>query len=185
MIVFRILGAIYGQALPNFSPLPALLLCSLVFLRGRMAWILPAAVLTAWLISSPIVSMLQGFNPFASLAPIVTAFVALLIIGLLVLPLRKRPAAPLVLAAGILAAVLFHLITGVAAWFADPRYLKTATGLYQALWSGLPSDVLPSWAFLRNLTAANLLFTGLFLAARHSWAPQRLAEQKVISPTIR
>ena len=66
------------------------------------------------------------------------------------------------------AALTFHLITNGAAWLGDPRYAKTLTGLAQSFWTGAPGDVLPSWVFLRNLTAANVLFTGLFLASRLS-----------------
>ena len=180
LIAFRCLGAVYADVLPNFSPLPALFICSVVFFRGKQAWLLPIAIMSAWLISSPIVSILQGYSAFGSIAPILTAFIALLAIGFLALPLRKHRSAPVILGAGLVAAVIFHLFTGVAAWLGDPRYLKTAGGLVQALWTGSPIDVLPSWAFLRNLAAANILFTTIFLAARYSWSPRQLPEAQTL-----
>jgi hypothetical protein len=44
-------------------------------------------------------------------------------------------------------------------------YPKTIEGLWQSVWSG-PIGYGPSWIFLRNLAAANLIFTAVFLLAR-------------------
>ena len=71
---------------------------------------------------------------------------------------------------GLVAALLFHLVTNTAVWLADPLYAKSGEGLWQALWSGRPTDAMPTWIFLRNLAGANLLFTALFLLARPSWS---------------
>ena len=168
LVGFRALGAAFSHDLPNFQPLPALFLCSIVFLRGTKAWALPVA---AWLISNPIASALQGYAPFEAWGGVVVAFLALLATGALALPLRKVPSPALMLAGGLVAGVLFHLMTNTAAWIADPTYAKSLEGLWQALWSGRPADPMPTWIFLRNLAAANLLFTALFLLARRSWLP--------------
>ena len=168
LVGFRALGAAFSHDLPNFQPLPALFLCSIVFLRGTKAWALPVA---AWLISNPIASALQGYAPFEAWGGVVVAFLALLATGALALPLRKVPSPALMLAGGLVAGVLFHLMTNTAAWIADPTYAKSLEGLWQALWSGRPGDPMPTWVFLRNLAAANLLFTALFLLARRSWLP--------------
>ena len=168
LVGFRALGAAFSHDLPNFQPLPALFLCSIVFLRGTKAWALPVA---AWLISNPIASALQGYAPFEAWGGVVVAFLALLATGALALPLRKVPSPALMLAGGLVAGVLFHLVTNTAAWIADPTYAKSLEGLWQALWSGRPADPMPTWIFLRNLAAANLLFTALFLLARRSWLP--------------
>ena len=168
LVAFRCLGAIFSDQLPNFSPLAAFFLCSVVFFRGKQAWLLPLA---AWLLSNPIATMIQGYNPFIDWPSVLTAFVTLLALGFLALPMRKHATAPKLLVAGLLAAVLFHLVTGVAAWIAYPAYAKDLTGLYQSLWSGPFGAEIPSWAFLRNLAVANFIFTGLFLVARHHWLP--------------
>ena len=167
LVGFRCLGAAFSHDLPNFQPLPALFLCSIVFLRGTKAWALPVI---AWLVSNPIASMLQGYSPFAS-GGVIVAFLALLLTGAMALPLRRSPSPLLVLGGGILAAVVFHLVTNVVIWATDPTYAASSTGLWQALWSGRPTDLMPTWVFFRNLAAANVLFTALFLLARQSWMP--------------
>lgn len=168
LVAFRCLGAAFSHEIPNFQPLPALFLCSIVFLRGTKAWMLPVA---AWLVSNPLASMLQGYNPLNSGGGVLVAFLALLLTGALALPLRRSPSPALVLGGGVLAAVLFHVVTNTAVWLSDPTYLKSAEGLKQALWTGRPIDPGPTWIFLRNLVAGNLVFTGLFLLARRSWQP--------------
>lgn len=166
LVGFRALGAAFSHQLPNFQPLPALFLCSLVFLRGTKAWALP---LIAWLVSNPLASALQGYNPFEAGGGVIVAFLALLLTGAMALLFRKAPSTALLLGGGLMAALLFHLVTNAAVWLADPLYAKSAGGLWQALWSGRPTDPMPSWVFLRNLAGANLLFTALFLLARPSW----------------
>lgn len=168
LVGFRALGAAFSQELPNFQPLPALFLCSIVFLRGAKAWALPVA---AWLVSNPIASMLQGYPPFAS-GGTTLAFVTVLgITALAARPLRKSHSPALMLGAGIVVAVLFHLVTNTFIWAVDPTYAKSLEGLWQSLCTGRAIDALPSWIFLRNLAAANVLFTALFLLARLSWSP--------------
>lgn len=171
LVAFRVVGSLFPYDLPNFQPLPAFLLCSLIAFKGPKGWLFPLAIIAAWLLSNPIASWLQDGQAFAQPGPVITAFLAMVAIGLLALPLRGKAQPFTLLAAGLGAALAFHAITGIAAWLADPRYLKTLTGLQQALWTGLPSDALPSWVFLRNLAAANLTFTALFLAAAPSWKP--------------
>lgn len=179
LVAFRCLGAAFTEQLPNFNPLLALLLCSVVFLRGPMAWGLPVA---AWILSNPLASWLQGYPPFGEWGPVLTALASLALIGLAALALRRRASVPAVLAGSLAAALLFHGLTGVAAWLADPRYARTGVGLYQALWAGLPGDALPTWAFLRNLAAANLAFTALFLLAR-PWRAEATTPAGLLSPT--
>ncbi len=168
LIGFRALGATFSHQLPNFQPLPALFLCSIIFLRGTKAWALPVV---AWLLSNPLASFLQGYDPFEAGGGVIVAFLALLLTGAMALPFRKSPSAALILGGGLIAALLFHLVTNAAVWLADPLYAKSAGGLWQALWSGRPTDLMPSWVFLRNLAGANLLFTALFLLARPAWSP--------------
>lgn len=163
LVGFRALGAAFSHDLPNFQPLPALFLCSVVFLRGSKAWLLPVC---AWLISSPLASALQGYHPLEAGGGVVVAFITLLLTGALSLPLRKSASPALLLGGGLAAALIFHLVTNTAVWLAEPTYLKSAGGWWQAQWSGRPSDPMPSWVFLRNLAAANVLFTALFLLAR-------------------
>jgi len=172
LVAFRALGAAFTEQLPNFNPLLALFLCSIACVRGPVAWGLPLA---AWILSNPLASWLQGYAPFGEWGPVLTALLSLAVIGAAAVLLRRRPSAPVLLGSSVLAAVLFHAVTGVAAWITYPPYAPGAEGLWQALWSGPPGATLPSWAFLRNLAAANLAFTALFLLARHSWLPRPAA----------
>lgn len=170
LIGFRALGAAFSHEAPNFQPLASLFLCSVIFLRGTKAWALPIG---AWLISNPLATALQGYNPFSSGGGVVVAFIALLLTAAIALPMRRFTSSPpLVLGASLAAALFFHLVTNVAVWAGDPLYAKSADGLWQALWSGRPTDPMPSWIFLRNMGAANLLFTALFQIAQRVWIPK-------------
>ena len=164
VILFRVITA--NEFLPNFSPLPALFLCSLIFLRGPKAWLLP---LGAWVITDPVVSLIQGY-------PIIGHHHLAIALGLsatigLGLWLRKHQTAPAALLGSVGAAVAFYLITNTLAFFGSPLYPNNLAGFIQAQWTGPVGDgYFPTWIFLRNLLAANLVFTGIFLAARHTFA---------------
>lgn len=164
LIGFRLLSA--SAEWTNFSPLPALFLCSIVFFRGSMAWTLPLA---AWIISNPIVSWIQGSNPFTDVGAVLTALITFIAIGALALPLRKHAKLGVMLGAGIAAALLFHTVTGVAAWISYPLYPKNLIGLEQSLWSGPVNSPLPSWVFLRNSVCSNVLFTLAFALTCLKW----------------
>ncbi len=164
LVGFRFISA--AGTLPNFSPLPALLLCSLVFFRGAKAWLLP---LGAWALTDPLVSLVQGYD-------VVGPHHLSLLVGLsasvgLGLFLRRHPGALPVLGGSLAAAGLFYFLTNTVSFLGDPLYAKNLTGFIQAQWTG-PESLGPTWPFLRNLVAANLLFSALFLAARRSWTPE-------------
>lgn len=177
LIGIRCLGAAFSDQLPNFSPLPAVFLCSMVFFRGTTAWLLPLA---AWLISDPLVSALQGWPIFGwHHLGILGGLSAALGIGLL---LRRNPATATLLGASLLAALAFYFVTNLVSFLCDPLYTKTLAGFVQAQWSG-PTGYAPTWVFLRNLAAANLLFSALFLAARPAWRPAPAAARDALAPT--
>jgi uncharacterized membrane protein YeiB len=159
LIAFRALGSAFPHHLPNFNPLPALLLCSLVFLSGWQRWALPLSV---WLITDPLTSSLQGY-------PVLGPHHASLALGVLAiigfsLWTRRRPSAGRLLAAAGASALSFYFLTNLLSFAFDPLYPKSLAGFVQAQWTG-PAGFGPTWIFLRNLLAANLLFSALFLAA--------------------
>lgn len=177
IIAFRCLSAAgsmsdsYANYFANFSPLPALFLCSIVFLRGKKAWLLPIG---AWLITDPVVSLLQGYGFLGwHHLSIALGLAGAAAIGLL---LRKSPSNLAVMGGALGSALLFYFTTNMVSFIGDPLYPKTMAGFIQAQWTGPEAAgySLPTWVFLRNLTAANLLFTGLFLIAQHCWAPSKL-----------
>lgn len=159
MAGFRALGAAFPETLPNLQPLPALLLCSLVFLDGKSRWWLPLGV---WVVTDPLVSLLQGATVFGW-------HHAALVLGLgvtvaLAAPLRRNRSAAAVLGGSFAAALLFYFLTNTVSFLSLPLYPKSAEGFLQAQWTG-PAGFGPTWLFLRNSLAANLAFSGLFLLA--------------------
>lgn len=157
LIAFRVLGSAFPETLPNFQPLAALFFCGALLATGWRGYAIPLGV---WALTFPL-----GVGHTSSPAVFLTTLAALAAIFFLGKALSNRGMTTLLLGS-VAASVTFHLITNGAAWLGDPRYAKTLTGLWQSLWTGAPGDVLPTWVFLRNLTAANLIFTAVFLAAR-------------------
>ena len=159
LIAFRAVGSAFPETLPNFQPLAALFFCGALLAPGWRGFAIPLGV---WAVTFP-----MGIGHTSSPALFLTTLLAIIAVFFLGKSLSTR-GVPAFLLGSVAAALTFHLITNGAAWLGDPRYAKTLTGLAQSLWTGAPGDVLPSWVFLRNLTAANVLFTGLFLASRLS-----------------
>ncbi|GAA5482615.1 hypothetical protein Hsar01_01838 [Haloferula sargassicola] len=157
LIVFRVISA-FGL-LPNFSPLPAVFLCSLIFFRKKSAWLLPVV---AWMVTDPLVSLIQGY-------PLIGFQHLGILAGLsgcvgLGLWLRRHPSRGAVLGGSLLAAAFFYVASNSVAFLFDPLYSKTFHGFVQAQWTG-PEGYAPTWLFFRNLAAANFLFTAAFLSA--------------------
>ncbi len=157
LIAFRAVGSAFPETLPNFQPLLALFFCGALMAPGWRGFAIPLAV---WAVTFPL-----GVGHTANPLDFATTAIAITATYFLGKSLSQRGFATLLVGSAV-AAITFHLITCGAAWMLDPRYSKTLTGLSQSLWTGAPGDVLPSWVFLRNLTAANVLFTGIFLASR-------------------
>jgi hypothetical protein len=159
LVAFRIVGSTFSETLPNFQPLAALFFCGALLAPGWRGFAIPFGI---WAVTFP-----MGIGHTSSPAVFLTTLLALALVALLGKSLAQRNTLTL-LAGAAGSAVLFHLITCGAAWLGDPLYSKNLTGLYQSLWAGPSGSQIPSWVFLRNLTAANLLFTGLFLVSRLS-----------------
>ncbi len=162
LIVFRFIGSAFPETLPNYQPLAALFFCGACMIKGWRGWAIP---LGAWLITYPIPAYLEGTT--AHLAPevlltVAVAFAATYLIGK---TLSEKSFGTL-LVGSLIAALAFHLITNGIAWIGNPMYPKTLTGLWQSLWAGPLGSPIPSWVFLRNMMAANLLFSAVFLSAR-------------------
>jgi len=164
LIAFRMLGAQFPEHLPNFQPLAAVFFCGVLLARSWRGLAIPAGV---WLVTYPLGIGHVDFSSIHSLSIFAFTLVSFALIFLLGQQLAKRGNIAMLLGS-LAAAALFHGITCGAAWALDPRYAKTLGGLWHSLWAGAPGDVLPSWVFLRNLAAANFIFTAVFLAARMS-----------------
>jgi hypothetical protein len=158
LMAFRLVGAWQGWM--NVSPLPALFLLSMVCFQGRERWLLP---LGAWLITDPLLNVFYGHDLFAwdQLGMVL----GLAATALLVPWLKASFSSSRAFMASLVAAVLFYVVTNTISFFGLPEfYERSWQGFWQAQWSG-PVGLGPTWVFLRNACAANLLFTTLFLLA--------------------
>ncbi len=149
----------------------ALLLCSLVFLKGSWRWALPLGV---WVVTDPLVSAFQGY-------PVVGWHWLALPIGIaatvaIALRLRRNPKALPMLAGAAGAALAFYFLTNAVCFLTSPLYPKSLLGFVQAEWTG-PVGFGPTWLFLRNALASNLLFTGLVLLAHRGFLLAPVAAQ--------
>lgn len=157
LVSFRVLGGALPDSQPNFQPLAALFFCGSLLAPGWRGLAIPLAI---WAVTYPF-----GIGPVSDPAIFLTTLLALSAIYALGKSLSQR-AFPVLLLGSLAAAVVFHLITNTAAWLGDPMYQKNLTGLWQSLWTGPVGSSLPSWLFLRNLAAANFLFTAIFAGAQ-------------------
>lgn len=157
LIAFRALGSVFPETLPNFQPLAALFFCGALLAPGWRGLAIPFGV---WAVTFPL-----GVGHTANPLDFATTSIALLTIFFFGKLLAHR-GLPTLLLGSAASAVLFHLITCGGAWITDPLYAKNLEGLFQSVWSGPAGSPIPSWVFLRNLTAANVLFTGIFVLAQ-------------------
>ncbi|MEO7097963.1 MAG: DUF6580 family putative transport protein [Luteolibacter sp.] len=157
LIAFRALGSAFPETLPNFQPLAAVFFCGALLAPGWRGFAFPFA---AWAITYPL-----GVGHVYDASVFSTTLLALVAVFFLGRPFANK-SVPVLLLGSVSAAVVFHLITNGAAWIGDPLYAKSLTGLWQSLWTGPVGSPLPSWVFLRNLAAANVLFTGVFALAQ-------------------
>ncbi|MEX1049131.1 MAG: DUF6580 family putative transport protein [Akkermansiaceae bacterium] len=158
LVAFRVLGSVLPETQPNFQPLVALFFCGALLAPGWRGYAIPFGI---WGITYPL-----GIGPVSSAPIFLTTLLALGAIFLIGHSLAKR-GLPVLLLGAAGSAVVFHLITNGAAWIGSPLYAKSLTGLWQSLWTGPLGATIPSWVFLRNLAAANVLFTALFVLAQY------------------
>lgn len=163
LLAFRVLGA--WQEWMNFSPLPAFFLMSWVCFSGRECWLLPVA---AWLLSDPLMNVLNGSPAWnTSQWQVPLGIVSCLV----VVPwVKKSFSWQRAMVGSLASAALFYLVTNAICFLTMPElYERSWQGWVQAQWTG-PVGLGPTWVFLRNACAANLLFTALFLLAQRPFS---------------
>jgi hypothetical protein len=170
-IAFRFIGAALPDSQPNFQPLAALFFCGALLAPGWRGFAIPFGV---WAITYPF-----AVGPVENLSILLTTILGLVVMFSIGQLFTKSKLSVLLLGS-VASALAFHLITNGIAWLGDPLYAKNLTGLWQSLWTGPTGSVLPSWIFLRNLAAANLLFTGIFACAQLKLPQFSLATRRPI-----
>lgn len=160
LVGFRLLGALWPEAFPNFQPLYAVFFCATVFLGWRVLWV-PAA---AWLITLPLTNGMQGFGWSAEMLVAMTGLGLTVAVGW---AFRDKRALLPLLGGAALCAILGFFAMNCLSWLTLPDYPKTFAGFVQAQWTGAPHHAQPTWIFLRNPLLANVLFTGLFVLGQY------------------
>ncbi|NJM36544.1 MAG: hypothetical protein HC845_00970 [Akkermansiaceae bacterium] len=156
LIAFRLIGCL-PDAPQNFQPLAALFFCGALLAPGWRGFAIPFAI---WAVTYPFAK-----GPITDPAIILTTLMGLIVVFFIGKFFEKKSILK-VLLGSVAASVVFHLITNGAAWIGDPMYQKNITGLWQSVWTGPVGSPMPSWVFLKNFTAANLIFTSIFAVAQ-------------------
>jgi len=178
LVAFRVLGSVFPESLPNFQPLAVLFFCGFLLAPGWRGFAWPAGI---YFLTYPLPALLQGRVDW--LAPGVLGVTMLAFGAIFLLGRSLRPERAVTLFGGaVTAALVFHVITNGVAWIGSPLYPKTPLGLWQSLWTGPVGSPVPSWVFLRNLMAANLIFTAMLLLARFPIAIPRVAASSGLTP---
>lgn len=151
----------------NFSPVLALFFVSGIFLKGHWSWIGPVcAVVLSDLTLNPFygTNFLESFTLVSLLA-----YFGIFVIGKRI---RRSPKMLPLLGGAVGSALLFHGLTCGFAWIANPAYMKTFSGFWQAQFLGEPGYA-PAYLFLRNSIASTVLFSVLF-----SWVFTKSTEKE-------
>lgn len=156
----------------NFSPALAIFLIAGVYLKGKLAWILPVI---AVFLTDLFMNHHHGLN-FLEPFMIVTlcSYSLVFIIGR---KIGDQSSITKILGAGIVSSLLFHTLTCSFAWAYNPAYLKSFSGWLQALFIGEPGYA-PSYLFLRNSILSTVFFSVLL-----SFLAKFLCKHQISAPT--
>ncbi|MBI3848831.1 MAG: hypothetical protein HY298_00865 [Verrucomicrobia bacterium] len=178
LIVVFALTRLPGLMPWNFSAAYALAFCAGVYFPGRLAWWLPLGTLLATDVL---------LNVFYYHEPVFTVYMAIKTLSFLGIIALGRLFSPRtnwfkLVGGGLLAAVLFYVVTNTASWINDPAYAKTLAGWIQALTVGRPDFHPTTLEFFRNTLLSGGLFTALFAGAMKIAAAAESAKEKEPEP---
>jgi hypothetical protein len=156
-----------GLLPPNFSAAYALVFCAGVYLPRRLGWWLPVLTIAVTDLALNLYYYFALHIAAFKWTQLINYFVYALILWLAT-KFQPRSSFLKLLGGGILAAILFYLITNTAAWFfnpfGNPEYTKDLVGLLTALTKGTAGWP-ETWELFRNTLLSGGLFTGLFVGA--------------------
>ena len=170
----------------NFSAAYALFFCAGIYFRDRLSWWIPFAVVIVTDLLLNVYYAARGHDAFQWYQ--VMNYIAYALIFFL--GRRFRPGARLagMVAGGVLAGLLFYIVTNTAAWllnpFQNPEYAsKTLASWILALTKGVGGWP-QTWEFFRNTLLSSGLFTALFAGAmKFSEHLESAAEKKAAEAT--
>lgn len=140
----------------NFSPVIAIFLFSAAYIKGRFSWIVP----TIGVILSDL--LLSAFYGHKLVEPFMfVAWFSYALIFLLGKWMGTKGNIYKIGICGLISAFLFHIITCSFSWWINPAYVKTISGLAQAIFLGEPGFP-PSYLFLKNTVLGTLFYSSLF-----------------------
>ena len=147
----------------NLTPVGALGLFGGARLRGRLAYVLPLAVMA---VTDALLAYLKGYPLVHSMTPVVYGcFLVNVLLGRLLSHTRS----PVWIGSAALAGSLqFFLLTNFAFFL---------TGYYGLTWAGLVECYVKALPFYRGTLAGDVLFTGLFFGL-HALLVHRLAARR-------
>jgi hypothetical protein len=169
----------------NFSAAYALMFCAGVYVRDRLAWWLPLAIMAITDLLLNFYYESKGFDAFQWYQ--LLNYVAYAAIFWLGRRFKPRSSFLALVSGGLLAALIFYVVTNTAAWFfnpfRNPEYQRTFTGWLWALTKGTGGWP-ETWTFLRNTLFSSGLFTALFVGAmKYSEHLESAAEKKAANAT--
>jgi hypothetical protein len=164
--LLRLAGNLHPAFLPNFTPCIALAFVGAAYLPHRWSWLLGVAAISL----SELAFLQWNYQSegrfFSTMVWVALAFYALM--GGLGTLLPRRPSLALLFGGPVLGSILFYLLANTFSWWssaATPLYAypQNFAGWVQANTTGWPGYP-PSWTFLRNGIAGDLVFTTILIA---------------------
>ncbi len=165
-ILYRLMGSIYPEFVPNISPLMALSLVAAIYFPRRWGWMVgPMTFILSDLAFLKLNYLIEGsvFSWWTLISLAIYLFTALLGRSI-----SSRKSLIKILGGSILCSTLFYCAANTFSWIDllapkwNPGYAFTFSGWMQANTVGLPGFV-PTWIFLRNGLMGDLFFTMVLL----------------------
>jgi len=164
LVVFRVVECFQGGVPINCAPIAALFVAS--FFLQKLRGVAVASII--WLLSYPFLSLLQGHSFTDGLFSSILGLAA--VVGVAVMTKKSGFGSKSAIFLGsILGVIAFYLVTNCVSWLGMPIYERSLTGFVQAQWTGHPSFLMPTWAFLRNSLIGNSIFAGLIVLSLWKW----------------
>jgi len=165
-IIFRLLSSLFPEVMPNVSPLLAIAYVGGMYLPRRWGWLVgPAAMVITDLAFLKINYLTDGTGSMLSWFTLFSLGLYALIGGFGIL-ISEHKSLTKIICGSLACSLLFYVAANTFSWWHDMGlsfgYAPTLAGWWQANTVGLAGYV-PTWHFLRNAMAGDLIFVLLLL----------------------